>query len=427
MTRGQVDAGRGLWQAVGPMSCAIGPNGFHDGEPPSEDDYDEDALSKLCDNPAYLVVGADDDLVGNLPDWVDDLLREHEALAEQVEKLGLEPTHYVSLPERGSNRELRDFLDELGFTVNSGYVERGPLSSIDGVVYVRASKVPALEKRAARELLKAKQAIIKDARKALKLTRVKVGEVDGELARLVSVAQLGDPEYRAKLAQLEDFEETEANLREHVKETDEELQYWRRRAQTAEHNQEGERYRHLKSIDEALAQSDRYAAWTWAVAAEFGITIQGPVLTLPDRRSVAIEAIFGQELKSADPGAWAVLNRRAPAVTWIRVGNLIRRGMSSASPLSWVEALDFFDRRLTWNQVWWVVLGRQHARYPVRIYRYLAKNKPDGSIGGFDEAPVLPDGWFGFTAEQTARWDQLLKDYWGNGLQVAKRFPLPKP
>ena len=43
------------------MSCAIGPNGFHDGEPPSEDDYDEDALSKLCDNPAYLVVGADDD------------------------------------------------------------------------------------------------------------------------------------------------------------------------------------------------------------------------------------------------------------------------------------------------------------------------------------------------------------------------------
>jgi len=101
------------------------------------------------------------------------------------------------------------------------------LSSLDGVVYVRVSKVPALEKRAARQLLKAKQAIIRDARKALKPPRVKVGEVDAELERLVSVAQLDDPEYREKLTKLAEFEETEAHLREHVKETDEELQHWR--------------------------------------------------------------------------------------------------------------------------------------------------------------------------------------------------------
>jgi len=52
------------------MSLSIGPNGFHDGEAPeydSSNDDDGDALSKLCDNPAYLVVGSDDDLVDNLP------------------------------------------------------------------------------------------------------------------------------------------------------------------------------------------------------------------------------------------------------------------------------------------------------------------------------------------------------------------------
>ncbi len=400
------------------MSCAIGPNGFHDGEPPSEDDYDEDALSKLCDNPAYLVVGADDDLVGNLPDWVDDLLREHEALAAQVEKLGLEPTHYVSLPERGSNRELRDFLDELGFTVNSGYVERGPLSSIDGVVYVRASKVPSLEKRAARELLKAKRAIIKDARKALKPTRVKAGEVDTELARLVSVAQLGDPEYREKLTKLAEFEETEANLQEHLEEQVQAVSHWRGRAEKAEGEVAATPERNLAWADAGLGLAERYARWTWAVAAEFGITIHGPLLKLADGRAFAIQAIFGKELQQDDPVTWAGIHRREPGATWIRVENRVRRGMSSVGPLSWGEAVNFFDRRLTWNQVWWVVLGRQCARYPVNIYRYQERLKPDGSHDGFAEAPVLPADAFGFTAEQTARWDQLLKEYWGKGFEV---------
>jgi len=418
MTSGPVDVGRGLWQAVGPMSCAIGPNGFHDGEPPSEEDYDEEALSNLCDNRNYLVVGADDELVGNLPDWVDDLLSAHESLAKKAELIGLEPTRYVSLPERGSNRELREFLDELGFTVNSGYVERGPLSSLDGVVYVRVSKVPALEKRAARQLLKAKQAIIRDARKALKPPRVKVGEVDAELERLVSVAQLDDPEYREKLTKLAEFEETEAHLREYLEEQLVSVKQWRARAENAEDRLAAEPTLKLEWADAGLGLAERYARWTWAVAAEFGITIQGPLLKLADGRAFAIEAIFGKELKQDEPITWAGIRRREPGATWIRVENRARRGVSSVGPFSWGEAVNFFDRRLTWNQVWWVVLGRQCARYPVNIYRYQERLKPDGSHDGFTEAPVLPADAFGFTAEQTARWEQLLKEYWGKGFEV---------
>ncbi|MEY3851305.1 MAG: hypothetical protein RI910_285, partial [Verrucomicrobiota bacterium] len=112
------------------MSCSIGPNGFHDGEFPdygsSDEDADQDALGKLCDNPAYLVVGADDDLVDNLPAWVEDLITDHEFLAGQAEKIGLEPSSFVTVPDRGSNSELRDFLDELGFTVDTSHIERGP-------------------------------------------------------------------------------------------------------------------------------------------------------------------------------------------------------------------------------------------------------------------------------------------------------------
>jgi len=162
------------------MSLSIGPNGFHDGEAPeydSSNDDDGDALSKLCDNPAYLVVGSDDDLVDNLPSWVEDLLTEHETLAAQAEKIGLEPSSYVTVPDRGSNSELGDFLGELGFTTDSSYIERGPGSSIDGVVYVRKSKIPALEKRAERELKRARKAVVKDGRRTLKPGPFKAADV----------------------------------------------------------------------------------------------------------------------------------------------------------------------------------------------------------------------------------------------------------
>ena len=169
------------------MSCDIGPNGFHDGEFPDYDSYDEDAdqdaLGKLCDNPAYLVVGADDDLVDNLPAWVDDLITDHEFLAGQAEKIGLEPSLFVTVPDRGSNSELRDFLDELGFTVDSSHIERGPGSSVDGVVFVRKSKIPSLERKAARRLDRSLKAVVAAARKHLKPGRVKAADLYEELGR----------------------------------------------------------------------------------------------------------------------------------------------------------------------------------------------------------------------------------------------------
>jgi hypothetical protein len=409
------------------MSFSIGPNGFHDGEFPDYDDYDEDAdqdgLEALCNNPAYLVVGADDDLVDNLPAWVDDLITDHEFLAGQAEKIGLEPSFYVTVPDRGSNSELRDFLDELGFTVDSSHIERGPGSSVDGVVFVRKSKIPSLERKAARSLDRARKAIVKAGRKHLKPSRIKPAELHEELARLVSIAQLGDKEFRDQLASLEEKDEEIAHLEELLSDSNNARARAEGKAEAAEEKLVGENGRVRDQVTRAQALSDRYATWALAVAAEFGITIQGPLLKLPDGRAFVVDHIFSADLEKSLPALAQAIKTCEPAATWIRIENRVRRGMSSLAALTWNEATEHFAHRLTWGQVWWVILGREHARYPIRLFRYESRKNPDGSFGGFAEKSIFEDESLGLNAEQVVRWKQLLKEHWGAGLDLREKPP----
>jgi hypothetical protein len=409
------------------MSFSIGPNGFHDGEFPDYHDYGEDAdqdgLEALCNNPAYLVVGADDDLVDNLPAWVDDLITDHEFLAGQAEKIGLEPSFYVTVPDRGSNSELRDFLDELGFTVDSSHIERGPGSSVDGVVFVRKSKIPSLERKAARSLDRARKAIVTAGRKHLKPGRIKPTELHEELARLVSIAQLGDKEFRDKLASLEEKDEEIAHLEELLSDSNNARARAEGKAEEAEEKLVGENGRVRDQVSHAQALSDRYATWALAVAAEFGITIQGPLLKLPSGRAFVVDHIFSADLEKSLPALAQAIKTREPAATWIRIENRVRRGMSSLAALTWNEATEHFAHRLTWGQVWWVVLGREHARYPIRLFRYESRKNPDGSFGGFAEKSIFEDESLGLNAEQVVRWKQLLKEHWGAGLDLREKPP----
>jgi hypothetical protein len=409
------------------MSFSIGPNGFHDGEFPDYDDYDEDAdqdgLEALCNNPAYLVVGADDDLVDNLPAWVEDLITDHEFLAGQAEKIGLEPSFYVTVPDRGSNSELRDFLDELGFTVDSSHIERGPGSSVDGVVFVRKSKIPSLERKAARSLDRARKAIVTAGRKHLKPGRFKPSEAHEELARLVSVAQLGDKGFRDKLACLEEKDEEIAQLSELLGESNAGRARAEGEAKEAKSKLVGENRRIRDQVTHAQALSDRHATWTLAVAAEFGITIQGPLLKLPSGRAFVVDHIFSADLEKSLPALAQAIKTREPAATWLRIENRVRRGMSSLAALTWNEATEHFAHRLTWGQVWWVILGREQARFPIRLFRYESRKKPDGSFGGFAEKSIFEDESLGLNAEQVVRWKQLLKEHWGAGLDLREKPP----
>lgn len=407
------------------MSFSIGPNGFHDGEFPDYDNYDEDAdqdaLEALCNNPAYLVVGADDDLVNNLPAWVEDLITEYEALSAQVEKIGLEPSFYVTVPDRGSNSELREFLDELGFTVDSSHIERGPGSSVDGVVFVRKSKIPSLEKRAARDLRRSKQAIVKAARNHLKPGKVQADGLDEELDRLVSVAQLGEKEFRDKLASLHEKDEEIAHLEELLSDSNNARARAEGAAAGAKAKLEGENGRLRRWIGSAQELSDRYATWALAVTAEFGITIQGPLLKLPDGRAFVVDHIFSIDLDKSLPALAQAIKASEPNAKWLRIENRVRRGMSSIAALTWKEASEHFDHRLTWGQVWWVILGRENARFPIRLFRYEGRKRPDGSFGGFDEKSIFEDESLGLSAEQAVRWKQLLKEHWGKGLDLREK------
>lgn len=396
------------------MSLFIGPNGFHDSEAPEEDSNDEDgedAQSHVCDNPAYLVVGTDDDLIDNLPGWVEDVISEHEALAAKAEIIGLESSIYVTVPDRRSNRELSDFLEELGFNVGSSYIERGPGSSVDGLVYVRNSKIPSLQKRANRELRRSRKAVIRAGRKALKPGRVPADGLEAELDRLAAQAQLDDPEYREKLIKLNELEEYVESLVEDSKERRTELMSWKNRAKAAEQRAAEESGRIAYAIDGSLQQSDRYATWTWAVAAEFGIHIQGPLLKLPDGRAFAIKGIYEKKLADHCPAIVAAIDAREPGVQWLQVESRIRRGMTSDGPVRWHEAVEWFRRRLSWNQVWWTVFGFPHLRLMGRLYYQGCLRSPTGSASPAN----LPKDELGFSPEQQARWDQLFMEYWTAG------------
>jgi hypothetical protein len=146
-------------------------------------------------------------------------------------------------------------------------------------------------------------------------------------------------------------------------------------------------------------------------------------LKLPDGRAFVVDHIFSADLEKSLPALAQAIKTCEPAATWIRIENRVRRGMSSLAALTWNEATEHFAHRLTWGQVWWVILGREHARYPIRLFRYESRKNPDGSFGGFAEKSIFEDESLGLNAEQVVRWKQLLKEHWGAGLDLREKPP----
>jgi hypothetical protein len=245
--------------------------------------------------------------------------------------------------------------------------------------------------------------------------------LDEELDRLVSIAQLGDKDFRDKLADLHKRDETIAYLEELLSDSNSGRTRAEGEAKEAKSKLVGENRRIRDWVSSVQALSDRYAAWTLAVAAEFDITIQGPLLKLADGRAFVVGHIFAVDLENSVPALAQAIKTREPAATWLRIENRVRRGMSSLTALTWDEAESYFDHRLTWGQVWWVILGREYARFPIRLYRNESLNKPDGSFGGFAERSIFEDESLGLNVEQAARWKQLLKEHWGEGLDLRER------
>ena len=92
--------------------------------------------------------------------------------------------------------------------------------------------------------------------------------------------------------------------------------------------------------------------------------------------------------------------------------------LSHGGPLIWSEAVEWSKRRLTWNQVWWVIFGFHLTGAQGHLFRLQPRAAPDT---GYEEGPVLPKGYLGLSPEQQTRWDQLLKEHWGEGIYIPPR------
>ena len=385
------------------MTDTTGPNAFHDHNDYDDED-DGEALSRLCDNPEYLVLGADDDLVGNIPDFAEIILEQIELLAKQAELIGLESSCYVTAPDRDSNAELSDFYDDLGLTVDSAHIDRGPGSSVDGVIYVRKTKIPAIERKAAKELRRAKRAVIRDGRRLLRPGRITASQVDQELERLVDVAQLGQAEFRKKLSKLEELEEENNHLSEHLQERIQSESQWKSRAEAAELSLQGESERSISWVHRAQQLSELYSQWTFVVESEFGIRIQGPVLKLPDGKVYAIHSIFGSSLKEHSETLYELISKQEPKACWVHVNCRIRRGIFNVGDIRFGEAATWYQHRFAWSQPWWVILSNHLTRYP-------------GVLSGFS---FNINEHLGNDPAKIARWDEILRKHWGQGIELRR-------
>ncbi len=387
-----------------------------------EPDGDDEGEGKaIFDDPAYLVVGSDEELVGNLPDWVDDIISERKYFANQVEALGLDPSNFITIPDKYSSSELSDFLDEIGFTVSSEYIERGPGSSNDSIVYIEISKIPEVEASEAKSLAEAQRSLIKEVRAELRsglgAGRVKKKDLNAEIERLIALSQAESPAWREKVEKINDFEEEIKELKEHLDDRIKTVEILNERLEAAKKRNEGESGRRKKWTNNIQSQTNRYAAWVAAVESEFGIAIKGPLLKLRSGKVLAIESIYGKTLNDQPNGAaWrAAIQRAEPGVEWLKLVYKDFKGYGTgAAPVTWSEAKDRFSGRLAWSQIWWVALSYStkgpglispmKALPPEVLVEIKAKKFP-----GLDDIGILP--------EQEERWKVLFKLYWDEAVK----------
>jgi hypothetical protein len=380
----------------------------------SNEDDDGTESHRIYDNPSYDVVGDGDSLVGNLPSWVEDIISDRKSLAEELRKLKLVPSLFIGWPDEEDNSELRNFLGNLGFQINSSYIERGPCSSRDSVVYIKNSKISKIQQRQDKILCDVRRKAIKAVktrlRKELSTVEVKDEHLVAEIKKLVAILNSQEAEWLKKAEEINKFDERIKNLKERLDESTKDVVILRQTINCSEKKLRGEEYRTKKWIRKSQEISGFYAAWVTSVEAEFGIVIKGPLLELPNGKTFAVESIYGKQLKDQPNGlAWyEAIQKAEPEVEWLQ--------LSFTSPLGrlkWEDEQERFDGRLAWSQIWWVALSYS-ARgvgiiapmksLPTEFLKELKAKKYPAP----DDIGVLPD--------QEARWKELFLKYWGTGV-----------
>jgi hypothetical protein len=358
-----------------------------------DDDDGEGWVEKICNDPKFVVIGDGESLTADWPGWLREVANARQELFDEAESLGLDGSDYALPPDRDDSADVEDFLEGLGVSVSTDFIERTGCSSHDGFAYVRKKSIPALVAREERRLEVARRRLLKDAVK--RLTPEPDAPYSERLAVLKRMLDAQDEDFIAQVGRLEEAETARREAADLVARFKNVVEALKAEKEALEGSLAGEAKRLEASLAEEARKLAKYEELAVALRLRFGVTLEGPLLTFADGTGYLIDGLFGEAL-AAQPGFRALLETepvKSGRVRLVTFRDFFRKGFSRGGPLEPGEVGRRFGRRFSWGRAWWVVLcvtfgffeGRFEPSIPLDL------RIPDGRADEW--RALLKQGW----------------------------------
>lgn len=321
-----------------------------------DDEGGESWVEKICNDRNFLVIGDGENLVADWPLWLREIAETRQELFDEAEALGLDGTDYAPPPDRDDPSDVEDFLEGLGVSVSTDFIERTGCSSHDSFAYVRKKAIPALVAREGRRIEVARRRLLKDAVK--RLTPDPAAPYAERFAVLKRMLAAQDEAFIAEVARLEEAETAQREAADMVGRLKNVVEVLKAEKEALEGSLAGEGKRQEASLAEEARKLAKYDELVVALRLRFGVTLEGPLLTFADGTGYLIDGLFGEAL-TAQAGFRALLETepvKSGRVQRVTFRDFFRKGFSRGGPLDPGEAARRFGRRFSWGRAWWVVL-----------------------------------------------------------------------
>lgn len=358
-----------------------------------DDDTDESWVDKICNDRNYLVIGDGESLSADWPSWLSGIAETRQEVFDEAEDLGLEGVDYASPPNLDDPSDVENFLEGLGVSVSTEFIERIGGSSHDSFAYVRKKAIPALRVREERRIEAARRRLLKAAVK--RLTPDPEAPYAERFATLKRMVAAQDEAFIAKVARLEEAEAAQRDALVEARELRRVVEGYQAEKEALEGSLAGEGRRLEARLNEEARRLAKYDELTVALRLRFGITLAGPLLTFADGSGYLIDGLL-DEMLAAQEGLRALLEIepvKTGRVQRVAFRSSFRKGFGAVGPLERGEVAARFSRRFSWGRAWWVVLGVTF-----------------GSLEGRFEPTIPLD--YRVPADRLDEWRALLKQGW---------------
>ena len=322
-----------------------------------DDDADgESWVERICNDRNYLVIGDGESLVADWPAWLTAIAEVRQGLFDEAEALGFDGVDFASPPDLDDAADVEGFLEGLGVSVSTDFIERTGGSSYDAFAYVRKKSVPAIKIREERRIEVARRRLLKAA--VRRLTPDPTAPYPEQYAALKRMLSAQDEAFMEKVARLEEAEAAKRAAAGEVRELRLIIESLKAEKEALEAGLAGEARRTEARLSEESRKLAKYEELVVALRLRFGVSLAGPLLTFADGSGYLIESIFGEPLSAQ--GNFKELLESAPVksgqVRLVSLRSFFRKGFGHGGALDLREAQRRFDRRFSWGRAWWVVL-----------------------------------------------------------------------